>query len=242
MMVNRQSRVPLYYQLYELLRAQIVRKELEAGEMLPTENDLIARYEVSRNTVRQALDSLVDDGLITRHRGRGSFVTHPTIAQGANRIVSFTDDMRHRGLTPHTEVLRRELVAAPESIAHALGIEPGEELAHLDRLRLADREPMSVEHSYLISRLCPGVLDLDYATVPLREALERRYGIVLSRATQTIRAVAATKQQAARLAIDPGAALLTIERVSYADNEQPVEYLRLYHRGDRYAFYSELRG
>ena len=240
-MLSRTSKIPLYHQLYEIIRTEILTGDLEPGDMLPTENDLLTRYSVSRNTVRQALDALVSDGLIERHRGRGTFVSRPPIEQGLSRIVSFTEDMRARGLEPGTEVLASEIIPAPESIARALKIETGTELAHLKRLRLADGEPMSLEHSYLVHRHCPGVLERNYSSSPLRETLERDYGIRLTRAEQTIRAAAAGGDTAHTLGVDPGAPLLTIERTTYSDTGAAVEYLRILHRGDRYALYTELR-
>jgi GntR family transcriptional regulator len=122
-----------------------------------------------------------------------------------------------------------------------LGVASGEELALIMCLRLADGEPMSVEESYLHHRLCPGVLDHDYARRPLTGILEAAYGIVLRRAEQVIRAIPAAASLASRLHIKEGEPLLYIERVSYAQNDEPLEYLCIYHRGDRYAFFTDLR-
>ena len=134
--------------------------------MLPAESELMQRFGVSRITVRQVLDMLVRDGLIYRQQGRGTFVAHPTIEQTQVRIVSFTEDMRQRGFRPGTEVLEAGLMPAPADIAGKLAVEPGEELAHLRRLRLADDEPMSIEDAYLVHRYFPGVLSGDYTAKP----------------------------------------------------------------------------
>jgi GntR family transcriptional regulator len=139
-------------------------------------------------------------------------------------------------------VLFSGLVPAPEEVAKKLAIRPGEELARLDRLRLADGEPMSVEESYLVHRYCPGVLEGDYASSPLREALERDYGLRLVRARQVIRAIPATPRLARLLAIKSRSPLLSIERVSFSQRETPVEFLRIYYRGDRYSLYNDLQG
>lgn len=208
--------------------------------MLPTENELLDHHGISRNTVRQALDLLVNDGLIVRERGRGTFVAQPKIDQGLTRIISFTEDMRRRGLKPDTRVLLRKLMPAPEHIAEALGVPVGEELAHLERLRLADGEPMSIEKSYLVHRYCPGVLERDYSSVPLREALAREYNIFLVHGKQRISAIAAPDETAAHLDIVPGAPLLYIERTTYTARETAIEYLQIYNRGDRYTLHNEL--
>ena len=240
--INRHSKLPLYHQLYVILRSSILRGQWQPGDMLPPESELIARYEVSRTTVRQVLDMLVNEGLIYRQRGRGTFVAHPTVEQSLLRIISFTDDMRQRGCEPGTRVLLSALVPAPGEIAAKLEVEEGAELARLDRLRLADGEPMSIEESYLVHRYCPGVLEGDYTSTPLRETLDLKYGIRWSRAKQVIRAITATDRFADLLSITPGAALLHIERVSYSQQNTPVEFLCIYYRGDRYSLYSELQG
>ncbi len=211
------------------------------GERVPSEAELIAAYGVSRITVRQAFDLLVQDGLVYRRRGSGTFVTIPTIQHGLNRIISFTEDMQRRSLHPETEVITTGLQAATPDMADTLNILPGAELAVLERLRLADHEPMSLEISHLVHQLCPGVLDGNYAQTPLHEALQDRFGIRLTRAHQSIRAIAADKALAGRLRVAAGTPLFYIERVSYQQLGTPVEYLQLYHRGDRYVLYNELR-
>lgn len=237
--ISRASKVPLYYQLYLLLRKQIRDGVWQPEEMLPTEAELGESYDLSRSTVRQALDIMVNDGLIHRRRGRGTFVAKPTIEQSLSRIVSFWEDMQRRGLKPGTKVISSELMPAPEDVAEELDIEPGEELATLERLRLADDEPMSVEHSHLVHRHCQGIMEQDYANHSLRQMLETQYGIRIVSAKEKIRAVPATRTLAGFLDVDVNAPLLQIERVSYTDRNLPIEFLRIYHRGDRYTLYTE---
>ncbi|NJN98810.1 MAG: GntR family transcriptional regulator [Anaerolineales bacterium] len=122
-----------------------MRGEWQPDDILPSEIELMEQYSVSRITVRQALDELVNEGLIYRQRGRGTFVAHPTVEQGLTRIISFTEDMRQRGFTPGTEVLFAGLEPATPEVAAQLQLEPGVELVRLERLRLADNEPMSIE-------------------------------------------------------------------------------------------------
>jgi len=239
--LNRQSGLPLYQQLYDILRRKITRGEWEPGRMIPTEPELMDRYGVSRTTVRQTLEMLVNEDLIHRQQGKGTFVAHPTVEQALVRLISFTDDMKQRGIEPGTEVLASKLIPAPEGIAKKLRILPGEDLAYLKRLRLADGEPMSVEESHLIHRYCPGILNGDYAENSLREALESGYNIHWSHANQVIRAVAAPIDLARALCIEPGAPLLNLERVSYSREQIPVEFLRIYYRSDRYVLQNELQ-
>lgn len=238
--IDRYSKLPFYQQLYEILRGKIARGEWKPGDLIPPESELIESYQVSRSTVRQVLDMLVNEGLIYRQRGRGSFVAHPTLEQIMTRIISFTEDMRQRGFTPGTQVLSASLISATEDIAEKLKTSPGEQLACLRRLRLADSEPMSIEESCLIHRYCPDVLQHDYAKQPLREVLERDYGIRIASAKQVIQAILAPADLAYLLEIKPKAALLLIERVSFSQGKIPVEFLRIYYRADRYSLFNEL--
>ena len=238
--INRQSKIPYYQQLYIILRGKISRDEWKPGDLIPTENELIETYNVSRSTVRQVLDILVNEGLIYRERGRGSFIAHLTLEQSMTRIVSFTEDMHQRGFTPGTQVLSARLVPAGKDIAERLQAPIGEPLACVERLRLADGEPMSIEESYLVNRYCPDVLQHDHAHQPLREILERDYDLRLVNAKQVIRAIPAPTHLAQLLEIKPHAPVLYIERVSYSQVAIPVEFLRIYYRADRYSLFVEL--
>lgn len=239
--INRQNKLPLYQQLYEILRSNIIQGKWKVGDLIPAEPELMEQFGVSRTTVRQVLDHLVKEGLIYRQQGRGSFVSEPSLEQGLMRIVSFTEDMRQRGFEPGTQVLSTGLLPAPNDIAAKLEVKPGEELVRLERLRLANGEPMSIEDAYLVHRLCRGILNrYDFSQHPLREALQQDYGLHLVSATQVIRAVTATVSQAKMLCIPLKSPLLYIERVSYSQQNAPAEYLRIYYRADRYSLYNEL--
>jgi GntR family transcriptional regulator len=241
-MISRNNKLPLYHQIYEILRNEILSKNWKPGNMLSSESELSAQYEVSSITIRQALDILKQEGLIYRQRGRGTFVAHPTLEQNLTRIISFTEDMHRRGYKPGTVVLQSELVPATSNIAKKLEIETGEELAYVERLRLAEGEPMSIEESHLIHRYCQGILQHDFATKSMRLILEQEFGIRIVHAKQTIRALQAPVTLANSLALKPGAGILFIERVSFSQYDFPVEFLRLYYRGDRYELYNELHG
>lgn len=239
--IAHDSQIPYYRQLYDILRDELEGGRWRPGERMPSETELIEQYGVSRITVRQSLDMLVKEGWVYRRRGRGTFAVKPTIEQGLTRIISFTEDMQQREMHPGTRVLSSRLEPATDLIAAKLNIQPGSELAVLERLRLADGEPMSLEVSRLVHRLCPGILEGDYAETPLHEALRDRADIRLVRATQSIRAIAATKELASLLMVAVKAPLFYIERVSHSQYGLPVEYLQIYHRGDRYVLYNELR-
>ncbi len=239
--LNPRSKLPLYHQLYEILRADILGGKYQPGDLVPAESELIDSYKVSRTTVRQVLDLLVREGLVYRQRGRGSFVSHRSLEEGLVRIVSFTEDMQRRGFEPGTRVLSAELIPATRDIAGKLEVAPGEELARIRRLRLADGEPLSIEDSHLVHRLFPGILGKATLTASLQDAA-RDYGIRWSFAKQVIRAIEAAPDMARTLSVRPKSALLYVERVSYSEEQAPAEFLRIYYRGDRYSLYADLQG
>lgn len=240
--INRQSKMPYYQQLYGILRKKITAGEWKPGELIPPESSLIEQYQVSRNTIRAVLDMLVTEGRIHRQRGIGTFVTYPTFEEGLVHIVNFTDDMQQRGYRPSSKILSCELLPATVGVAEKLMVPVGEELACLRRLRLADDKPMSIEESALVHRYCPGVLTQhDYTQFSLRDAMASDFGIHWIRAKQIIRAINASKEQAALLGISIGSALLFIERLTYTDQNVPMEFLKIYYRGDRYSLYNELK-
>lgn len=240
--INRHNSTPLHQQLYEILRRKILQEEWVVGEMIPPEPELMEQYDLSRITVRRGLNRLADEGLITRQQGRGSFVAERTLEQGLTRIISFTEDMKQRGMTPRTKVLFSELVPAPEDVAEHLDLQTGAEMARMERLRIANNEPLSIEESFLVHSYCPGILSEDYAVGPLREALESKFNIRIMRAKQVIRAVRASARQAELLTISVRSPLLFLERVSYSQQNLPIEFLRIYYRGDRYSLFNELNG
>ena len=239
--VNRQSKLPLHQQIYELLRSNMVQSLWKAGDLFPTELELMDEYQVSRATIRQVMDRLVSEGLIYRQQGRGTFIAEPTLEQGLTRIISFTEDMRRRGLASETQILAMQAIPASEEVAARLGIKPGETVAYLKRLRIANNEPLCIEESHLIDKMCPGIFEFDFATQPLREILDTKYDIRITRALQRIHACSAGPETAKLLHVNPHAALLLIERTSFNEWEVPVEFLRLHFRGDRYALHNELR-
>jgi GntR family transcriptional regulator len=240
--IDRNARLPLYHQLHEILHGRILRGFWKPGDRLPTEAEMVEEYGVSRITVRTVLDMLVKEGLIYRQAGRGTFVAHATLEQGLSHVISFTEDMQRRGFAVSTRVLFSGLIPASAYAAEKLRIAVGEELACLRRLRLADGEPMCIEHSHFVHKHCRGILEHDYSVQSLRDVKIRKFGIRWSYARQTIQAISASKKIAGLLGIRTGGALLFFERVSFSQDGIPMEFLEAYYRGDRYVLHSELQG
>jgi GntR family transcriptional regulator len=239
--LDRNSKVPLHQQLYEILRGLLDSDKYTSGDKFFTEAELIDAFDISRNTGRQVLGRLSDEGYITRERGKGTTVAKPSLEQSLEKIVSFTEEMHRRGMRPETLVVSQETLNPSEAQIQGLKITPDTKLVCIKRLRLGDHVPICVEESYLVKAYLPNLGDYDYAEYPLRWAIESMLNRRLDYAQQKIKAIAATEDLAELLEIKPGAPILYIERVTYAGTI-PVEFLKIFYRGDRFTLFNELVG
>ncbi|PRX46099.1 GntR family transcriptional regulator [Prauserella shujinwangii] len=221
---------PKHAQLREILR-RIVERELPPGAPIPSERELAERYGVSRLTVRSAIGRLVDEGLLSRVRGKGTFTASKRMELQLY-LMSFTADMRRRGLLPTTEVLTAARARPPAATAGALGLDGRDPAFRLHRLRRADGVPLAVERGWYHPRAVPGFLELDLAQ-SLYAQLAERYGIRFDRAWQTVWAESADRETARLLGIRAGSPLLVFRRVSSVRGE-PVEDMTSWYRGDHY--------
>ncbi|GJF23771.1 GntR family transcriptional regulator [Streptomyces sp. HO565] len=231
--LDRGSPVPLYHQLAQQLEAAIERGVLTPGNLLGNEAGLSVRLGLSRPTVRQAVRSLVDKGLVVRRRGVGTQVVHSR-ARRPLRLSSLYDDREAAGQGTATRVLRNETVPAGAGVAAALGVAEGAGVTVLERLRLTHGRPVAVLCNYLPG----GLLDLDTGRLESTGLFRmmRAAGITLHSACQTVGARSATREEAARLDEGEGAALLTMRRTAYDATGRPVEYGTHLYRASLYSF------
>lgn len=229
--LDRGSPVPLYHQLAEQLTAAIERGSLGPGSLLGNEVDLAGRLGLSRPTVRQALRSLVDKGLLVRRRGVGTQVVHTRVRRPLE-LSSLYDDLETAGRSPTTRVLRNEVGPAPAEVAAALGVAEGAGVHRLERLRFTHGRPVA----YLTNFVPEGLLELDTGRLEATGLyrLLRAAGFTPHSAHQTVGAVPATAEEAARLEEPEGAALLTMRRTAYDHTGRALEYGSHQYRGSRY--------
>ncbi|MGV9455592.1 GntR family transcriptional regulator [Streptomyces sp. NPDC003635] len=231
--LDRNSPVPLYHQLAQQLEAAIEHGRLAPGNLLGNEIDLSTRLGLSRPTVRQAIQSLVDKGLLVRRRGVGTQVVHSQVKRPLE-LSSLYDDLEAAGQGPTTEVVRHEPVPAAADVAAALGLPEGAEVTFLERLRHTHGQPVALLCNYLPA----GLLELDTARLEATGLyrMMRAAGLTLHSARQTIGARCASAEEATRLDERAGAALLTMTRTAYDDTGRAVEYGTHIYRASRYAF------
>ncbi|MGW1126942.1 GntR family transcriptional regulator [Streptomyces sp. NPDC002526] len=231
--IDRSSPVPLYFQFAQQLQHLIECGTLAPGARLENEIALADRFGLSRPTMRQAMQHLVDKGLLSRKRGVGTQVVNNRVRRQVE-LTSLYEDLQREDRRPRTEVLSMRVRPAEGRIAAALQLEPGMDTVRLRRLRYADDEPMAVLENHLPMGLADLTED-DLAAHGLY-ALLRRSGITLRSAEQTIGARRATAAEARLLAEGRGGTLLTVERTVLGDGGRPVEYARHLYRASRYSF------
>ncbi|WP_406468179.1 GntR family transcriptional regulator [Streptomyces sp. NBC_01594] len=231
--VDRSSPVPLYYQLSQQLEAAIEQGRLAPGSLLGNEIELAARLGLSRPTVRQAIQSLVDKGLMVRRRGVGTQVVHSQVKRPLE-LSSLYDDLEAAGQRPATRVLGNRIEPATARIAAALGVPEGTDVHLVERLRSAHDEPMALLRNHVPAGLVDLGTERLEATGLYR--IMRSAGITLHSARQSVGARLATAEEAAQLAEPEGAPLLTMERTTYDDTGRAVEFASHVYRASRYAF------
>jgi GntR family transcriptional regulator len=241
--IDANSPRPLYEQIKDYIRHNIQMRVFLPDTRIPSERELAKQFNVNRLTVNKALKDLIYEGVLSVQIGKGTFIKGaPSYNQQLETLTGFTEDMRSRGQSTASRVLTRNIMPAPDDIARILDVLPGTNLVALQRVRMADDQPMAVETSTLIASLCPGLLErYDFARESLYNVLRRDYGLVLAYAEQTIESRQATREEAEALHITVGSPVLYMTRVTYSEREKPIEYVRSTYRGDRYKFRAVLR-
>ncbi|WP_101392684.1 GntR family transcriptional regulator [Streptomyces sp. TLI_146] len=235
--MDRTSPVPLYFQLSQQLEAAIERGTLTPGSLLGNEIDLAGRLGLSRPTVRQAIQALVDKGLLVRRRGVGTQVVHSQVKRPLE-LSSLYDDLEAAGQKPATKVLRNTVEPATAEVAAALGVAEGDDVHLVERLRYAHGEPMARLRNHLPTGLL--ALDTEHLEATGLYRLMRGAGITLHSARQSVGARAATAAEAELLAEAEGAPLLTMQRTTFDDTGRAVEFAAHVYRASRYAFEFQL--
>ncbi|WP_205874873.1 Rv0792c family HTH-type transcriptional regulator [Mycobacterium camsae] len=227
--------VPATTQLAEALKAQIVAQRLPRGGRLPSEKELIDRTGLSRVTVRAAVGLLESQGWLVRRQGLGTFVAEPVRQELASGVRTITEVLSDSGITPRVDVLSRAAIAAPQQVCNILGVS---EVLCLRRLYRAGDEPLAVVTAYLPTALGQAVEPL-LAGAPTETTYtmwEQELGVHIGRATYEIHASGASDDIAAALNLTTGAPVLVVDRISYTEDDKPLEVVQFHHRPERYRF------
>lgn len=239
--LKRDAPIPLYYQLKRFILSKIETKEWPPGYKVPSEEQLASDFGISRMTARQALTELVNEGLLYRQQGRGTFVAGPKITQHLAKITSFTEDMVSQGKKPEARLLEKCIARADDEVAAKLNLEPETQVMLIDRLRLADGEPLALETAYVVPFFCPSLLSDDLRG-SLNSIIQNKYGHRFAYALQTLEASIASDEEAELLGVPKRAPVLRMERVYFLQDGRPIMYVASVYRGDKYRFTVTLEG
>ncbi|MEJ2351726.1 MAG: GntR family transcriptional regulator [Anaerolineales bacterium] len=235
--IDKNIPIPYHYQLRELLRDEIAAGRWEVSALFPSERELCDLFELSRTTVREAINALVNEGWLYRERGRGTFIARPKILESwLVAADGFTDSMSGTGYQIETEVLKLNIVGPPPKAARELRIGSSEPVIMLDRRRSILEEPLLLVTSYLPEKLCPSLVSEDFTKQSLYQVLREKYAMDIRSATRFMEAVPANELEADLLDVESGAPLMLIESTAYLEDGTPIEYFKARHRGDRTRF------
>lgn len=234
-MIDKTSPIPIYYQLESFIKNQIEAGFILPGENIPSEREYAESYGISRMTVRQAINSLVNEGLLYRKKGSGTFVSEKKIEQPLQGLTSFTEDMKKRGMTPTSKLIHFEIIPANSFIANELKIREYAPVYEIKRIRLADGEPMALETNYLSANLVKGLTE-EEVKASIYSYVEEKLGLRITHAEQLIESVRATEEHEKLLFIEKDHPMLYIQRNTFLHDGTPLELVKSVYRGDRYKF------
>jgi GntR family transcriptional regulator len=239
--LDRDSRIALHHQIYDIFMNKIKTGELKPGDRIPSERQLSETYGVSQTTVKQAVQCLVQDGYVFRERGRGTFVKEPLISRPLNSVMSFSEEIAHLGKNPSVKILDRKVISASEEIAKAMNLRYGEQLILYRRLRLADGQVLGIQSSYLPYSMFGQWFEQNMITgKSLYEDIEKQYGVRPTRAIEEYQIVRLEKKEVSLMGLSKTEPAFGVRRWSYLANGTLMEYTESLLRGDKYKLKVEL--
>jgi GntR family transcriptional regulator len=228
--------LPLYTHIRETLRERVLDGTYGAHQQLPTESDLTQAFKVSRITVRQALSDLQKEGLVFKIHGKGTFVSKPKAFQDLARLQGFGEAMHRHGYETYNKVVGLKTVRAPKAVVAKLALRAGESICELRRVRYLNREPISLDVTYVSREIGERLAREDLATRDIFAIIENDYAIPLGEAELQIEATTADQPLARLLGIEEGAPVLRIERLTRTTQGEPLDFEYLYYRGDAFQY------
>lgn len=234
---TRTEGIPHYVRIRESLRELIGSGTLIRGQKLPSEDELASQYGVSRMTVRQGIADLIEDGLLYRRHGVGTFVAYPHVERDHSRLTNFFESSNSKGIQAKACILSLDVLPAKHKIAKSLDLPEGELIIRIKTLRYADEIPVTVHDAYIPHKIFSSLLtdNLDSLEVGHLWSIFENYGYRVKQAVQKLEAREADEEIAGLMGIEEGAPILYKERTVYAEDGTPVEFTYCYNRGDRYS-------
>ena len=237
--IDKTIPIPLYFQLKEILLGYL--EDLKDGDIIPTEVELCEHFDISRPTVRQAINELVNEGHIVRRKGKGSFVSRQKIKQDFLVVLeSFNTEMQEKGLKHETKILSKKIRGASSRAAEVFGLEKGDDLVFISRLRSINNEPIVLVNTWLPAGRFSSIIDYDLESNSLYDLMEHEFQCIPVKTKRYLEAILAGDFEAENLGIRSGDAVQFIETTAIDENDEPVEFSLAYYRGDRNRFALEV--
>lgn len=237
--LDKNSPVPMYYQIKQAIIKAIKNNVYSTGDQLPTELEFCKELDISRPTIRQAFQELINEGYITRQKAKGTFVSKPKV-EGFffKQLASFNEEMKQLGLSPSTNVLVSEVEYANEDVAKQLQLTTKDRVFHLVRQRFADEEPMVYVHTYVPYDKFKNIEEEDFSKLKtsLYDLMKNKYQMPIAYVDRSIEASIASSDLCPLLQIQEGQAVYTITTIAYNREDEPTEYSIAKYRGDRNKF------
>jgi GntR family transcriptional regulator len=230
------SPTPLYEQIKEILRARVLDGTYKPHEQLPSESEMMTAFNVSRITVRQALNDLQNEGLVFRIHGKGTFVSKPKAFQDLGRLQGFGEAMRKMGYETFARVVSMRTVVPSAQVQERLQLSKRAKVTELQRIRFLNREPISLDVTYLPADIGARLAKEDLASRDIFVILENDYGMSLGHADLQIGSTLADERLAGQLQVEEGSPVLVIERTTHTTDGKPIDYEHLYYRGDAFQY------
>jgi GntR family transcriptional regulator len=242
MTIDRHSLLPLYHQVEESLRGDIANGVYQPDQSIPTEIALQKKYDVSRETVRKAVNNLVLVGVVEKRKGVGTFVTRPKIVHRLGKLYSSTEEILNRGMTPGTTFIEKKQIRPSDSMRRQMKIMKGTNVIKIKRVRFVNEEPVAILSSYLPEDLVPGLVRVKFRNNSLYRTLEEVYDLRLTEGDEVIEAGSIGRKDAVLLQIRKGTPILVVKRLAYLDNSLVIEKLTALYRSDKFEYQVKLRG
>lgn len=226
--IDRETPLPLYFQLGNIIKNEIASGALKPGDTIPTENELMDIYSISRATVRHAISNLVNDGYLRRERAKGTYVNYPPSERKfLGNLKCFSEEMMRKGIPHSTQLLEKRIIKPDPYIIEKLQLLPGKEVFYLKRLRTVDESPVLIVGSYIPYELCVGLENEDFNKVSLYDVLENKFGLRLHHGHRVIEPKLVDSEETMRLLnIEPGTCISLIESTICASDNRPIEFLQ----------------
>ena len=238
--IDKKSFVPIYYQLQELLVGKIESGELKPGDKLPSENELVELYDISRNTAQKAIRALVNWGLAQRVQGKGTFVCNKSVTLSITASLSLTSEIIGLNKVPHSKILQAKIIEASDDIAGKLGVKKNTEVYIIQRLRFVDELPLMIQSSYIPVAFLPKLLKKNLEDKSLFGIIQHEYGYKIEKASEIMRAVSLTKFEGEMLQCPEYSASFLLQRQTFLNDGRVFEYAKTIVRGDKSKFHVDL--